>query len=468
MFFPAITGLFLFQPVKYIYPRLKYKLFPIENTFFSSRLGSLKLRFEDKLRLGIKNEQVPFFSSRLGSLKLRFEDKLRLGIKNEQVPFFSSRLALSLYRIMIYMIKRSILSLILAIVFLVPASPSNYSVNNQLPLSASLELNPFFTDYKGTHSLKGLTLTGDNPDKPGFNKSAAIVVGTEALIITGIMSSLYISWYAGSETGGFHFFNDNGEWLLMDKFGHANSCYNFANIGYEALVMTGMDEKHSILYGAPLGITIMSLVEIFDGLSSDWGFSWGDMGANVLGTGLFMAQQAIWHEQRIAMKYSYHNSGCPKYDIGNPITMERDYIMGKDWLDRLYEDYSGITIWLACDVKSLLMKDTSRYPSWLGWAIGYGAEGMTGEYNNYRPEGKAGTDGNWGRGWEHDGIVEYMPNDARQRRLFLAPDIDISRIPCKNKTLKHVLRVLSAIKIPTPTLEYRPGEDRLCWHWFYF
>ena len=149
--------------------------------------------------------------------------------------------------------------------------------------------------------------------------------------------------------------------------------------------------------------------------------------------------------------------------------MERDYIMGKDWLDRIYEDYSGITVWLACDVKSLFMKKTSRYPSWLGWAIGYGAEGMTGEYNNYAPAGNVGEDGNWGRGWEDTpGHLTYMPNDARQRRLFFAPDIDISRIPCKNKTLKHILRVLSAIKLPTPTLEYRPGEDRLAWHWLYF
>ena len=149
--------------------------------------------------------------------------------------------------------------------------------------------------------------------------------------------------------------------------------------------------------------------------------------------------------------------------------MERDYIMGEDWLDRLYEDYSGITIWLACDVKSMFMSKKSRYPSWLGWAIGYGAEGMTGEYNNDPPNGKSGTDDNWGRGWEAaPGDIRYMPNDARQRRFFFAPDIDISRIPCKNKTLKHVLRLLSAIKIPTPTLEYRPGEDRLAWHWFYF
>lgn len=309
-----------------------------------------------------------------------------------------------------------------------------------------------------------------SPDtvKPGLNRSGAIVLGTEAVLITGIMTSLYLSWYSGSETGGFHFYNDNREWLQMDKFGHANSCYNFANIGYEALAMAGIDERRSILYGAPLGITIMTMVEIFDALSSNWGFSWGDMTANILGTGLFMGQQALWHEQRIALKYSYHNSGLSKYNVSNPVTMERDYIMGEDWLDRLYEDYSGITIWAAFDVKSLFMNDDSRYPSWLGWAIGYGACGMTGEYNNCQPAGKAGLDGNWGRGWEHDGQLDYLSNDARQRRIFLAPDIDISRIPCKNKTLKHVLRVLSAIKIPTPTLEYRPGQNRLAWHWLYF
>lgn len=75
-----------------------------------------------------------------------------------------------------------------------------------------------------------------------------------------------------------------------------------------------------------------------------------------------MGQQALWHEQRIALKYSYHNSGLAKYNVSNPLTMERDYIMGRDWLDRLYEDYGGITIWAAFDVKSLFMNDDSRYP----------------------------------------------------------------------------------------------------------
>lgn len=238
---------------------------------------------------------------------------------------------------MIYSLKRFASLLLTIAVSVSQVSAATYTKSDyQVPFE--LNIGPYFAS---DHTPEAHVQT------PGLNRSAAIVVGTEAVLITGIMASLYSSWYSGTETGGFHFYNDNREWLMMDKLGHANSCYNFANIGYEALVMTGLDERRSLLYGAPLGITIMTMVEVFDGLSGNWGFSWGDMTANILGTGLFMGQQALWHEQRIALKYSYHNSGLAKYNVSNPLTMERDYIMGRDWLDRLYEDYGGITIWGA-------------------------------------------------------------------------------------------------------------------------
>jgi len=224
---------------------------------------------------------------------------------------------------MIYSLKRFASLLLTIAVSVSQVSAATYT-KSDYQVSFELNIGPFFAS---DHTPEAHVQT------PGLNRSAAIVVGTEAVLITGIMASLYSSWYSGTETGGFHFYNDNREWLMMDKMGHANSCYNFANIGYEALVMTGLDERRSLLYGAPLGITIMTMVEVFDGLS---------------------------------------------------------------------------------------------------------------------------------------GQLAYLPDDARQRRLFLAPDIDISRIPCRNKTLKHVLRVLSAIKLPTPAVEYRPGESRLCWHWLYF
>ena len=367
------------------------------------------------------------------------------------------------------MLKRCILTILILALTTGSAGAFNYSKALSAP-EYEFEIDPFFTtDFQAPLSADVAQAQSVTPEKTRLNKGAVITLATEGVILTSVLSSLYSSWYSGSETGGFHFYNDNKEWLQMDKFGHANTCYNLANVGYEALSMTGLDERRSIIYGAPLGLALMTAVEVFDGLSANWGFSWGDMTANLFGAGLFVGQQALWHEQRIALKYSYHNSGCSKYNVSNRLTMERDYIMGEDWFDRLYEDYSGITVWLACDVKSMFMNERSRYPSWLGWAIGYGAEGMTGEYNNFEPAGKSGTDDKWGRGWEYaPGQLAYMSNDARQRRLFVAPDIDLSRIPCKNKNLKHILRVLSAIKIPTPTLEYRPGEGRMVWHWLYF
>ena len=166
------------------------------------------------------------------------------------------------------MMKRFVSFFLFAVFIAIPFKAFNY-----FPTSPSsdfdFKLDPFFTDSPSVLPLTvSLPLTSaNNENTPGLNRSGAIVLGTEALLITGIMTSLYVSWYSGSETGGFHFYNDNKEWLQMDKFGHANSCYNFANIGYEALAMVGMDEKRSIIYGAPLGITIMTLVEVFDAIA---------------------------------------------------------------------------------------------------------------------------------------------------------------------------------------------------------
>jgi hypothetical protein len=45
-----------------------------------------------------------------------------------------------------------------------------------------------------------------------------------------------------------------------------------------------------------------------DGHSAKWGFSKGDMLANIAGCVLFEGQQLLWHEQRISLKYSYHGT----------------------------------------------------------------------------------------------------------------------------------------------------------------
>lgn len=284
-------------------------------------------------------------------------------------------------------------------------------------------------------------LSQENDSTRNVKRNVSIAMGTEAALYAGSMSGLYFLWYAGYEQSPFHFFNDNAEWLQMDKAGHATSAYHVGLIGYEALRLAGLDEKKSLLYGAPLGFIFLSTVEIFDGLSAGWGFSWGDMAANALGAGLFMGQQALWHEQRIAMKYSYHNTQFPQY---------RPNLLGSNLPERMLKDYNGQTIWLSFNLKSLFLGKESKFPSWINLAFGYSAEGMTGGFSNVN---------------QYNG--QAIPEFTRTRQFILSPDIDLTRIPVENKFLKTTLKVLSFIKIPMPAIMLDSQGDFSA-YWLYF
>lgn len=267
-----------------------------------------------------------------------------------------------------------------------------------------------------------------------IKKNIGIIVGTEAALYVGSMTGLYYLWYADYNQEGFHFHNDNNNWLQMDKAGHSMSAYYVGTLGYEALRLAGCNEKKSILYGAPVGFVFLTTVEFFDGLSTGWGFSWGDMIANAAGTGLFMGQQALWHEQRISMKYSYHNTQFPQY---NP------NLLGSNFPEKMLKDYNGQTIWLSFNIKSLFLNKESKFPSWINVALGYSAEGMT--HSTY----------------------EQFPEFTRTRQFVLSPDIDLTRIPVKNKFLKTTLKVLNFIKIPMPAIML-DSNGCFSWHWLYF
>lgn len=281
----------------------------------------------------------------------------------------------------------------------------------------------------------------DNNQQLNVKRNVGIVLGTEAALYVGSMTGLYYLWYAGYPQSSFHFYNDNAEWLQMDKVGHATSSYHVGLMGYEALRLAGCDEKRSFLYGGPIGFIFLTTVEVFDGLSDGWGFSWGDIAANAFGTGLFMGQQALWHEQRISMKYSYHHTQYAQY---------RPDLLGSNLPERMLKDYNGQTIWLSFNIKSLFLNNESRFPSWLNIALGYSGEGMTGAFDNTLT---------------HNG--KTIPEFTRTRQFVLSPDIDLTRIPVNNKFLKTTLKVLSFIKFPMPAVMLDTNGD-FTWHWLYF
>lgn len=198
------------------------------------------------------------------------------------------------------------------------------------------------------------------------------VVITEVATGVAISAGLYFLWYRKHPRSHFHFFNDNGEWLQMDKIGHATTAYNIGSIQYDLMRWCGVKNDAAIAVGGLTAIGYMSIIEIFDGFSSKWGFSNGDMLANIFGAALFAAQQKGWNQQRISLKWSFHASPYAAYYPAE---------LGSGFFSRMIKDYNGQTYWLSFNVASFLSAN-SGFPYWLNMSVGYGAEGMIGARTN--------------------------------------------------------------------------------------
>lgn len=262
-------------------------------------------------------------------------------------------------------------------------------------------------------------------------KRLKTVLISEGVIYAGSMTGLYVLWYKDYPTTSFHFFNDNAEWLQMDKVGHGVTSYYIGKSGYEVLKWSGVDRKKAIWYGGSLGLVLQTTVEIFDGFSSQWGASWGDLAANFSGSGLFVGQQLLWDEQRILLKYSFHQSDYWQY---------RPNLLGENLPQNILKDYNGQTYWLSANIASFLGEET-KFPKWLNFAIGYGADGMTGAFSN---ETCVTCD------------QLFIP---RIRQYYVSLDVDLTRIKTKSKLLNTVFGTIGFIKIPFPTVEFNSSGD---------
>lgn len=279
-----------------------------------------------------------------------------------------------------------------------------------------------------------------NLQLPEVNKARlnGIIIGG-SIIYASSMTGLYHLWYKNYPQSNFHFINDNNEWLFMDKAGHTTTSYYLGLLGYESLRWAGLSEKKSTWYGGSFGFAYLTVIEILDGFSKEWGASGGDLIANGTGTALFIGQQLAWKEQRILLKYSFHLTDYAQY---NP------ELLGKGFVARLIKDYNGQTVWLSGNISSFLPED-SRFPKWLNFSIGYGAEGMTGAANN--PQ------------FLND---QPIPSFNRYRQFYIAPDIDLTRIKTRNNTLNYVLKTFGFLKFPLPTIEI--NKKGIKFHPLYF
>ena len=249
--------------------------------------------------------------------------------------------------------------------------------------------------------------------------------GLLTYVEVGSFTGLYHVWYAQNMSPDFHFFNDLGNWGNVDKYGHAYSTYQLSRTYSNIYKWAGLSKKKSAIIGSAIGLGYQSTLEVFDGFSNDYGFSWGDMGFNMLGSFVFLSQEWWLGEQVFLPKFSYHPT---KYAALRP------NILGSNHFERFLKDYNGQTYWLSFSPSSF-MKNT-RFPNWLCFSIGYGIDSrIVGGSTTY--------------------LSETGSVFKSKQEYFLSMDIDFKKFPVKNKTVKGILTSLNYIKIPGPTISIK-------------
>ena len=273
-----------------------------------------------------------------------------------------------------------------------------------------------------------------------------LVAGGSALIYGGSFAFLNEAWYKGYPRSSFHSFDDSGEWLQLDKIGHAWTAYHTSRVNSALWRWAGVDEKRAVALGTGTSLLYMLSIEYLDGRSAEWGWSWPDAAADIFGAGLFAGQQLAWKDQRISIKFSSH----PKTYNPDPLQKRANNLFGSSLPERLLKDYNTQTYWLSFNTRSFL---GDKLPAWLNIAVGYGADGMFGGYENIA--------------YDKDGSIAFDRRDiSRYRQWYFSPDIDLTKIKTRSSFLRTAFSVLNVLKIPAPAVEVSNGK--LKGHWLMF
>jgi hypothetical protein len=245
----------------------------------------------------------------------------------------------------------------------------------------------------------------------------------------GSLAALNQVWYAPYATEKFHFFNDAGQWMQMDKMGHAFTGYLITNelnrVHYWAA------GKRQPWVGAMYAMSYLSTLEFMDGFSSGWGFSGSDMLANGVGVGLAFSQDYFFKRQIIIPKFSFSRSSYAAV---------RPEILGSTYAEQLLKDYNGQTYWVSLPIATFI--NLPKRFKWICISLGYGCDAKL-----------VGSQNSW------NGF------NAR-RQVYLSLDIDCSSLAPRHPKFNKVLSHLNFIKIPFPSIEF--SSDKTRFHWISF
>jgi len=270
--------------------------------------------------------------------------------------------------------------------------------------------------YHSTAQIQKNETTKTNP------KRFLIANTTLGALSVGSLVGLHQLWYSKETQESFHFFDDSKNWMQMDKLGHTMSAYKLTKTLSDVYEWSGLSPQKSRLLSATIATGYMSAIEIMDGFSSDWGFSMSDMGANLIGSGLFLFQEKYFSKQIFQPNFSFHPTQFSEI---------RPEVLGNNYLESILKDYNGQSYWICFSPGNL---GVSGWPKWLMLSFGHSING--------RLKGNSG---------------EYLGYQSSREFLF-SLDLDLTELDVKSKFLTSLFEIINCIKIPFPTLIYNKGD----------
>jgi uncharacterized protein YfiM (DUF2279 family) len=247
--------------------------------------------------------------------------------------------------------------------------------------------------------------------KIDYLKLSAIGGITFGGLIYGHILQSQVFW--NDKKTSFHF-NWRDDWtyaLGSDKYGHFYFPYLVTNIYTQALEWSGIEKERSIIYSASFAFAYQTYVEIFDGITEDLGFSWGDFAANTLGAAYPYLQYKIKPLENFGFKISYEKS--ERFKQGSH--------------RHIIDDYESTYNWLSINVYNFLPDNIKNYyPSFINFAIGHSVKNL-----------------NSTSGGNHE--------------IFIGLDWNLEALPGDFWLLKLLKKNLNYYHFPAPSIKIYPG-----------
>jgi len=218
-------------------------------------------------------------------------------------------------------------------------------------------------------------------------------------------------WWKGRKSP-FHF-NWQQDWTYAmgsDKFGHFFFGSVISTVYSQVFEWCGFERDKSVLYGALFAFGYQTFLEVRDGFSSEYGFSWGDFLANVLGESLPYWKNKYPFLRDLKFKISLYPSERFRHGSNRHII----------------DDYESIYDWISYPLYKILPANFSRFiPRFINIAIGHSVKKLD------------------------------LPN-ARHHEFYIGLDWNLEELSGDCWLLKVVKKDLNFYRLPAPAVKIYP------------